>query len=103
MVTRKVWVIVDKKRKLIGMGVPRNRSLKMIDDYDGTGRILTYGSKKKAEAGFKSSGFYTWGLGDYLLNEYGYCCWGNREDPRAKPQVRFEDFLEAVEATISIS
>lgn len=51
-----VWVIMDKNRKAIACGVPRNREMKMFEDCNS--RILTYQSEKKAIAGFTSSGFY---------------------------------------------
>lgn len=51
-----VWVIMDKNKKAIACGVPRNREMKMFEDCNS--RILTYQSEKKAIAGFTSSGFY---------------------------------------------
>lgn len=103
-VVKKIWVIVDKKRRVIGSGVPRNRELKFIESTDGTQRILSYGSKKKAEAGFKVSGFYSWGeVGKYLLEEYEYGkSWQEPDGTWKRSGVKFEDFLEAVEAQFSI-
>lgn len=51
-----VWVIMDKNRKAIACGVPRNREMKMFENCNS--RILTYQSEKKAIAGFTTSGFY---------------------------------------------
>lgn len=69
---RKTWVIMDKKRMVIGAGVPRNRELKFLTDESGTSRILTYPSKGRAEAGFKTSGFYCFGeVGKYMAEQYG--------------------------------
>jgi hypothetical protein len=99
---KKVWVIMDKKRKVIGMGTPRNRELKFFDSIKGSNRILTYKSKRMAEAGFKSSGFYDH-TGDYLEKEYDYGAqWEDENGERKWSGVIFEDFLEAVEATIII-
>ena len=81
-ITKKVWIIVSKDRKLIAKGVPRDRHLVLIDDEDDSKRILTYASKKKAENAFKSSFFY---------QSHGL-------EKRYK-----EDELEAVEAVFSIS
>jgi hypothetical protein len=71
-IKKTVWVIMDKKRKVIGSGVPRNRELKLIDDPKGTARILTYASKNKAISGFRDSGFFCWGdAHDYMEENYG--------------------------------
>ena len=43
---------------MIAKGVPRNRYLIPVDDANDKKRILTYNSKGRAEAGFKTSGFY---------------------------------------------
>ena len=57
-IEEKVWIIVSKDRKVIAKGVPRDRYLIAISDETDKKRILTYASKKKAEAGFKNSFFY---------------------------------------------
>lgn len=64
IIRKKAWVIMDKTRAIIAKGVPRNRYLGWTED-DDLGRILTYVSKGKAEAGFKVSGFFM-GSGDML-------------------------------------
>ena len=56
----KAWLIMDKDRKYLAVGTPRNREIMKLTDYNGK-RILTYKSKKVAENGFKLSGFYCWG------------------------------------------
>lgn len=56
-VEQEVWVIMDKERKMIACGVPRNRQIRKIEDAMKT-RILTYQSEKKAINGFTLSGFY---------------------------------------------
>lgn len=58
LIKRTVWVIMTKDHKYIAKGVPRNRWLIPIDDENDNKRILTYTTKKKAENGFKLSGFY---------------------------------------------
>lgn len=94
---------MDKNRKVIGMGVPRNRRLQFLNQKEGSGRILTYNSKKRAEAGFKVSGFWTWDVADYLKETYGYGEWWLDDDgKRQSLNVKFEDFLEAVEIEITI-
>lgn len=58
----KKWVIMDKQRRVIAKGVPRNRSLILLSDKDDQQRILDYTTKKRAEAGFTGCGF--WGNKD---------------------------------------
>lgn len=53
-----VWVIMSKDRKWIAKGIPRSRYLIKVDDKKDSKRILTYSSKRKAEAGFKLNSFY---------------------------------------------
>lgn len=53
-----VWIIMSKDRKFIAKGVPRSRYLVGVDEPSEM-RLLTYSSKGRAEAGFKSSGFYS--------------------------------------------
>ena len=45
-------------RKFIAKGVPRSRYLVAIDDEKDKKRIMTYASKGRAEAGFRTSFFY---------------------------------------------
>lgn len=61
-----VWVIMSKNRKLIAKGVPRNRSLVLVNDINDSQRILTYSTKNKAESAFKNHGFYDWGLEEHI-------------------------------------
>jgi uncharacterized protein with PIN domain len=58
IIKKTVWVIMTKDRKYIAKGVPRNRWLISVDDKEDNKRVLTYTTKKKAENGFKLSGFY---------------------------------------------
>jgi hypothetical protein len=62
---REVWVIMTKCGRYIAKGTPRNRELIEVTDNLDKKRFLTYSSKAKAEAGFKNSGFYTYGLKDF--------------------------------------
>jgi hypothetical protein len=62
-----VWIIMSKDRKFIAKGIPRSRYLMSVDDPTEM-RLLTYSSKGRAEAGFKSSGFYS----QYKLPGYKY-------------------------------
>lgn len=101
-ITKKVWVIVDKNRMVMGMGQPRQRELNFITAVDGSQRILTYGTKKRAQTGFTGSGFYSSKVSEYLLEQYGYGGWTNEKDPRYNKEIKFKDFLEAVEAEITI-
>lgn len=95
IIEKTVWVIMDKNRKIIGSGVPRNRELKFVNDPKGTSRILTYPSRGYAEAGFKSSGFYMWnGVGDYVKETYG--------KGRDWYEIKDEEFLEAVEVKMTL-
>lgn len=110
--TKKVWVIMDKERKAIACGVPRNRSMRMLDKALDT-RILTYQSKGKAEAGFKVSGFYDetertdkddyWST--YLRNTYGEKVSKEHVNGDVQEYIKMPDeseYLEAVEAEITI-
>lgn len=76
---------MDKKRRVIAKGTPRNRYLVPIDWKDRK-RIIYYDSKGVAEARFKSYGFY----GNY--------------DPEKKKEdgTRGEYDLEVVEVEIII-
>lgn len=86
------WIVVDKSRKIIACGSPRNRELKFIDDVDG--RIMLYGTKGRAESSFRVSGYYTFGdVHTYIEKTYGIDLF--------KSRVRWENFLEAIEVEIS--
>lgn len=67
-ITFKKWIIVSKDETLIAKGIPRNRHLVPISDDTDKKRIMYYDSKKKAESGFKVSGFYN---DDYWCEEKG--------------------------------
>lgn len=110
-VVQEVWVIMDKKKKAIACGVPRNREMKMFEDCNS--RILTYQSEAKARAGFKVSGFYdrTRKAGEgyqdqsYLDKTYGkpvvfVSSWDNKE--RTRYEWRYEDVCIPVKAKIVI-
>lgn len=67
-----VWLIMDKTRKVIAKGVPRNRYLCLVDDQTDKKRLLTYNSEGMAKNGFISSGFYNGaGVKQYLNDKYG--------------------------------
>lgn len=54
----KIWLIISKDKKVIAKGTPRNRFLIHFTDKKSNLRYLTYTSKAKAEAAFKSGFFY---------------------------------------------
>lgn len=56
-ITKKVWIIVSKDRKVIAKGAPMHRYLISIDNEEDTKRVLTYGSKQKAEIAFSNYSF----------------------------------------------
>lgn len=63
------WIIMDRERKVIAVGVPRNRQLVMLDSGFKT-RILFYSSQKMAENAFSRAGFYDHTTGDYFRKTY---------------------------------
>ena len=67
-----LWVIMDKNKKAIACGSPRNRSMRMVESLkDSPMRILMYGTEKRALAAFSGGlGFYD-ETGDYLRKTYG--------------------------------
>ena len=66
----KIFLIMSKDEKLIAEGVPRNRYICHIGEKTNK-RILSYNSKKKAESGFKDSGFYISKIAeDYIKETY---------------------------------
>ncbi len=84
------WVIMDKSKKTIAVGSPRNRELRLLSDAKNV-RVMIYGSKAKAESGFKDSGFYAFGeAGVYLKKTYGDLQW------------KYEDICIAVPAKLVI-
>jgi len=86
-----VWLIMDKTRKVIAKGVPRNRYLCLVDDITDRKRVLTYNSEGMAKNGFISSGFYHEMKADgYLSTIYG----NNVDD--------IKTYLEPVKAIITI-
>lgn len=56
--TERKWVIMNQDKTVIAKGVPRNRELILVDDKTDKKRVLTYNSKKKAEAGFLGNWFW---------------------------------------------
>ena len=88
-----VWLIMDKKRKVIAKGVPRNRYLCLVDDTKDRKRLLTYNSEGMAKNGFTNSGFYTGeGVQEYFIREYGM-----------KGDVySYTEYLEPVEAKLTV-
>lgn len=54
----KKWIIMDKGRRVIAKGVPRNRQLIPLNDTEDQQRILDYTTKSRAVAGFTGCGFY---------------------------------------------
>lgn len=92
---------MDKKRKVIAKGIPRNRYLMMLDDPKDKKRILTYSSKAMAEAAFRDVWFYMGrDVSEYLHEEYdfgGYYFDGKWVRGKAKQ----EDIMEAVEAQLT--
>ena len=53
------WVIMDKEKKAIACGSPRNRSMRLLADKSKITRVLLYGTKSKAISGFSGgNGFY---------------------------------------------
>lgn len=70
------WVIMDKSKKAIACGSPRNRSMRMVELLDTKKtRVLLYSTRNRAVAGYSDGlGFYdeTWGTGkrDYKIPTY---------------------------------
>ena len=65
------WVIMDKGKKAIAVGSPRNRAMRLLSSLEKpTIRVMLYGTKSKADAGFKGVGFYDQTKG-YLRDTYG--------------------------------
>lgn len=56
--SKKVWVIMSKDRTLIAKGNVRDQYLVPVSDEHDIKRILTYSTKGRAVAAFKTSGFY---------------------------------------------
>ncbi len=100
-ITRKVWLIMDRNRKIIAKGVPRNRRLFMVDDPEGTTRVLTYDTKRRAESCFKNGlWFYsTTDVSAYLQKTYGFG-WNSETKQYVNNQ---EEFMEAVEAEMTFT
>jgi hypothetical protein len=84
-----VWIIADTHRKIVAVGSPRNRRLNYVDKLKE--RVLTYGTRSKAQLGITMSGFYTHDCADYIQETYGY----------GRFRIPFEKFLEPVECALS--
>jgi hypothetical protein len=82
---KSVWLIMSKDRQFVAKGTPRNRELVRTDDKKDGKRFLTYTSKGRAEAGFKTSGFY-----------------GQRQLPGYSGGRYLDEWLEAVEVKMKI-
>jgi hypothetical protein len=83
----KTWVIMDKKRKVIGMGVPRNRYLDWVETENASPRILTYSTEGRARSGYTASGFFKSDeIAKYLFDTYDWGVWWdeNRQIHRGK-------------------
>lgn len=102
---------MDKNKKAIACGVPRNREMKLFENCNS--RILTYQSKRKAEAGFKVSGFYdvTGRTGEYTDGDnptYLDITYGKKEFRKGQYgtythyEWDYKDICVAVEAQITI-
>lgn len=89
-----VWLIMSKDREFVAKGTPRNRELVRMDDENDKKRFLTYSSKGKAEAGFKSSGFY--GQVNLTVDKADKDLWWS-DGKRLR-----EKYLEAVECKLRI-
>lgn len=65
------WAVMDKHKKAIACGSPRNRSMRMIESLkDHPIRILMYGTEKRTLSAFGSGlGFYDETNG-YLASTY---------------------------------
>jgi len=67
------WIIMDKKRRVIAKGVPRDRHLISVDDIGDKKRVLYYDTEGKARSGFTSSGFYNnYDPDKSYINENGF-------------------------------
>lgn len=99
-VIKTYWVMMDKKRKVIGMGVPRDRRLQFLDSYDGSGRLLTYKTKGRASAGYRGSGFWTSSdVKTYVIENYPE---NTETNDMGYKWIANWEFLEAVEIEIII-
>jgi hypothetical protein len=93
-ITKKVWIITDKKRGLIAKGIPRFRYMELINNDKDNKRVLTYSTKKKAEQGFIDVWFYHGtDVNEYCLKTYGIDWWDEK----------IHDYIEAVEAEFIIN
>ena len=70
------WVIMDKHKKAIACGSPRNRSMRTVESLkDHPMRILMYGTEKRALSAFSGGlGFYDETDG-YIKEAYGVDGW----------------------------
>lgn len=85
-----VWVLMDKTRKIIAKGVPRDRHLIFLDDPKDSKRIITYTSQKRAEA--VASGFYIKeNVRPHLREIYGETRQPKMDAVKAKIIIEIED------------
>lgn len=93
-IVERKWILVDKTRKVIARGTPRNRKLVFVDG-PSKARILAYRSKATATSGGLSAGFYSWEVKDYMSEQYGND-WYRHRDKCLEP-VEVEVIIRAVE------
>lgn len=87
------WVIMDKNRKVIAKGSPRNRHLVFLDDKKDKKRFLTYTSEAIARVAYENSGFYFKTGTSYFENTYGI---------EVNSYESIKPYLEPVKMTITM-
>lgn len=92
-IVERKWILVDKARKVIARGIPRNRKLVFVDG-PSKARILTYRSKATAISGGLSAGFYSWEVDEYMAEQYGKD-WYRHHDRCLEP-VEVEIIIKAI-------
>jgi hypothetical protein len=58
IIEEEVWVVMSKDRHYIAKGVPRDRWLIPVEKKNDKKRVLTYSSKGRAEASYRSDGYF---------------------------------------------
>lgn len=71
---------MSKDRKMIAVGVPRNRKIILVDDLiseKSKNRILTYKAEARAKSAMTVSGFYTHNVHIFVKENYSIMtpCW----------------------------